>query len=57
MESNALPKYPDYIYPTLVALKKKGGSATIEEIEDAVAELMKLSEEALAIPHGGGLSR
>jgi len=52
MESNALPKYPDYIYPTLVALKKKGGSATIEEIEDAVAEHMKLSEEALAIPHG-----
>jgi len=52
METNALPKYPDYIHPTLVALKKKGGSATIEEIEDAVAEIMKLSEEALAIPHG-----
>jgi len=52
MDSNALPKYPDYIYPTLAALKKKGGSATIEEIEDAVAEIMQLSGEALAIPHG-----
>jgi len=52
MEPHALPKYPDYIYPTLTALKTKGGSATIEEIEDAVAELMKLSAEALAIPHG-----
>ena len=52
MEKIALPKYPDYIYPTLVALKKKGGSATIEEIEDAVAEIMHLSDEVLSVPHG-----
>jgi restriction system protein len=38
--------------PTIQAIKAKGGSATIEEIEDGVAELMNLSEELLAIPHG-----
>jgi restriction system protein len=52
MQSKALPKYPDYVYPTLLALKQKGGSATIEEIEDAVADIMKLPDEALTIPHG-----
>ncbi len=52
MDSNALPKYPDYVFPTLEALKKKGGSATIDEIEDAVAAIMKLSNKALEIPHG-----
>lgn len=45
-------KYPDLVFPTLAALKKKGGSATIEEIEDAVAEIMHLTNEVLAAPHG-----
>ena len=52
MEHAKLPKYPDYAFPTLTALKQKGGSATIEEIEDAVAEIMKLSSDLLSIPHG-----
>ncbi|MGY6247847.1 winged helix-turn-helix domain-containing protein [Bosea thiooxidans] len=49
---SSLPKYAEYVFPTLEAVKGRGGSATIEEIEDGVAELMQLSEAALAIPHG-----
>lgn len=48
----SLPKYAEYVHPTLQAVKGRGGSATIEEIEDAVAELMRLSDTALSIPHG-----
>lgn len=47
-----LPKYPEYVFPTLAVVKNRGGSATIEEIEDGVADYMKLSDELLAIPHG-----
>jgi restriction system protein len=48
----SLPKYPDYVFPALQAVKKRGGSATIEEIEEGVAELMQLNDELLSIPHG-----
>ena len=37
-----LPSFAEYFCPTLTALKQRGGSATIEEIEDAVAELMNI---------------
>lgn len=47
-----LPKYPEYVFPVLQTLKQKGGSATIEEIEDGVADLMKLDDSLLSIPHG-----
>ncbi len=46
-----LPKYPDYVFPTLTVIKERGGSATIEEIEDGVAEKMALTEDLLSIPH------
>lgn len=49
---NALPKYAEYVFPTLKAVKGRGGSATIEEIEDGVAELLDISDAALSIPHG-----
>jgi restriction system protein len=35
-------------------MRAKGGSATIEEMEDDVAARMGLSEELLSIPHGNG---
>jgi hypothetical protein len=35
-------------------LKKGGGSATIEEMEEDVAEKLRLSDAARAIPHGEG---
>lgn len=52
MNSNGLPGYPAYVMPTIQAIKGKGGSATIEEIEDGVAEIMRLPDDLLAIPHG-----
>jgi restriction system protein len=51
-KNSGLPKYRDYVYPTLQTVKSRGGSATIEEIEDGVAELMQLNDELLSIPHG-----
>lgn len=49
-----LPSYPDYVVPALIAFRSRGGSATIEEMEEGVAEQMKLGEDLLSIPHGGG---
>ncbi len=49
-----LPPYADYFFPTIEVLRQLGGSGTIEEIEDGVAEYMKLSDELLAVPHGRG---
>jgi hypothetical protein len=45
-----LPSFDKY-YPFVVeAMKARGGSATIEEMEEDVAALMKLPEDLLAIP-------
>jgi restriction system protein len=49
-----LPSFQEYFVPAIRCLKARGGSATIEEMEDDVAELMTLSEEVLAVPHGRG---
>lgn len=49
-----LPSYPEYVAPVLNALRSRGGSATIEEIEEGVAELMGLGEDILAVLHGKG---
>lgn len=46
--------YPDLVWPTILALREKGGSASIEEIEDGVARLMGLPEAVLAAPHTQG---
>lgn len=51
---NQLPSFTDYFPPAVAALKARGGSATIEEMEEDVASLMQLSERQLAIPHGNG---
>lgn len=49
-----LPAFQDYIAPTVAVLKARGGSATIEELEEDVAEALALSDEILAVPHGDG---
>ena len=46
-----LPNFATYFPPTAEALKTRGGSATIEELEEDVARLMGLSEDVLAVPH------
>lgn len=49
-----LPSFDEYFPPTVEALKRRGGSATIEELEDDVAETMSLSDAVLAVPHKDG---
>lgn len=49
-----LPQFRDYFAPALRVLRERGGSATIEELEDGVAELMGLSDALLAVRHGDG---
>jgi restriction system protein len=49
-----LPSFDKYFPPIVQALKERGGSATIEELEEGVARLMKLPEDILAVPHKSG---
>jgi restriction system protein len=46
-----LPSYDKYFPFVVEAMKARGGSATIEEMEEDVAALMKLPEDLLAVPH------
>ena len=50
-------KYDDLFNPTLQALHQLGGSATVSEIEDKVAEVMGLSDEEIADIHRGNRTR
>jgi restriction system protein len=47
-----LPVFSEYFYPTVSALKARGGSATIDELEQDVSEALHLSDDVLAVPHG-----
>jgi restriction system protein len=49
-----LPSFETYFGPTVAALKAHGGSATIEELEEAVAAEMNLSDAITSVPHGDG---
>jgi restriction system protein len=55
--TGALPKYDDFMLPTLKAIRELGGSASIEEIQDKLTEVMQLSQEQLdaAYPKSGAL--
>ncbi|MBS0385095.1 MAG: restriction endonuclease [Proteobacteria bacterium] len=46
--------YPDLVWPTVLAIRERGGSASIEEIEASVSRRMSLSDEAPAAPHTKG---
>lgn len=46
-----LPTFDQLMIPTLEALKTLGGSGTIEEINEKVYEIAKISEETLQISH------
>ncbi len=52
-----LPKYDDFMLPTLQALRELGGSASIEEIQDRVANNLQLTQEQLDVtyPASGAL--
>src|ERR1044071_6769051 len=49
-----LPPWTEYYVTVVHCLRSRGGSATIEEMEEDVAETLQLSEKVRAIPHGDG---
>jgi Mrr N-terminal domain len=53
-DKSDLPSFEKYFAPTVRAMRARGGSATIEELEEDVAKLMGLPESLLAIPHKNG---
>jgi len=51
MAQNNFPTYETLMNPTLQALKALGGSATIEELYNKVAEIANIPDEQLKILH------
>lgn len=47
-----VPSYDEMLAPTIEALRHLGGSGTIDEINNKVAELMKLPASVLDVQHG-----
>lgn len=54
MKISDLPKYHELMRPTLIALDKIGGSASLNEINDAVIDLIGLPAAALEIQYDSG---
>ncbi len=52
-----IPTYDKLFNPLLVAIKKLGGSASIHEQEQAVAEILKLSEREVNEIHRGNRTK
>ena len=52
LNSLTVPTSGALMNPLLEAIKSLGGSASIEELNDKVAEVAGLTEEQLAVPHG-----
>ena len=57
MKKSDIPTYDDLLWPTLEALKAKGGSASIQELSEQIASDMELSDEMLELPHKEGGTR
>ncbi len=54
MPPNDLPKYDDLLWPTLEALERLGGSASIHEISDHIAISLGLTDELTDVLHNQG---
>lgn len=50
--ASSVPTFDVMLIPTIQALQILGGSSTTEEIYDQVAQILKLPDEVLEIPHG-----
>ena len=50
--SSSVPTFDAMLLPTIQALKMLGGSGTIEEIYDKVAQNLNLPDHVLEMPHG-----
>lgn len=46
-----IPKYDGLFNPLLEAIKELGGSASIAELEEEVAQNLHLSDKEIAEPH------
>ncbi len=53
-ENNNMPTYDKMMWPTILALKEMGGSATNQELLEKVMEIMKIPEHIQSLPHGKG---
>ena len=59
MSKVAMPTYDSMMNPVIQALRELGGSGTIEEINDKVAEIAGFSDEQLEVLHNpekGGMT-
>lgn len=46
-----IPKYDDFIFPTICAIHELGGSAAVEEIREKLTDTMALTQEQLDATH------
>ena len=53
-DKSDLPSFQSYFWPAIESLRARGGSATIEELEDDVAANLHMTDELRAVPHGNG---
>ena len=52
MSRNKVPKYEALMDPSVQALKRLGGSASIDELVPEIVQLLGLSQEVTEVPHG-----
>lgn len=49
-----LPTTDQLVWPTLTSLKNLGGAATIKQLSQTLAQVLRIRPELLRIPHGDG---
>ncbi len=54
MREIELPRYHELLWPTLQAARELGGSGSISELNEKVAQLQQFTQEQQAILHGDG---
>jgi len=52
MKKKEVPTFDELMNPTLQALKRLGGSASIDELVPEIVRLMELPQEVAEVPHG-----
>lgn len=52
MKKKEVPTFDELMNPTLQALKRLGGSASIDELVPEIVRLMELPQEVADVPHG-----
>jgi restriction system protein len=52
LQKQNLPKFDDLMNPTVQALKRPGGSASVDELVPEIVKLLNLPQELAEVPHG-----